>query len=288
MTDSKDDSSSSQDPSKSAIFELAKAIATDPQSVQSHLDEQSKKYGERYQQSALIEDDTSETYRNRLVQLYPEPEQVAYIDAIFDIDRIIEFRFAAFESCSKGIPPQGEIGDMFPTALNQGLLNVDMKEIHKKEINLSPQTANSMVRSCNLAIWGIEKVETQHTQPLKNSLLGYVKGIEKIDDNPRKDLLLRYTRRLAKKGIDSRTHENILRGEVNNLVNPLDVDLLTSFSIDSFKKIKEIIAKPLDFYEIYLEGIRTKLALDSCGIGIKDSSDIAKSIRRDIERSSNN
>jgi hypothetical protein len=288
MTDPVDNSSSiTQDSTSSDIVSLAKVLATTPELIQFYNEKNQEKYGEKYEQSVLREDDTSETYRNRLEQLYPEPEQVAYIDAIFDIDRVIEFQLSAYNSYSRGNPPTGEVGNMFPLALNQKLLNIDTDKIHKEKIALSPQSTNALLASCNLAIWAIEKTEAQHIQPLKNSLLGHVKGIEKIDKNPQKGLLALYTHTLAKKGINARTHENILRGEINNIVDPLDADLLTSFSISSFKKIKEMVTQPLDFFEIYVEDVRARLALDDCGIGIKDSSDIAKSIRRDLAKSQN-
>jgi hypothetical protein len=143
-----------------------------------------KRYGkELMNEASLRPEDTPETYQERLLCLYPKPEQQAYIKAMFAISEAAVFGMYAMQSYAFNEQIVPEVEEMFPQDLNSNLKGTGNQEGYTKiPLQMAQQSANSIIVAANIASYEIMEAERNIVNTYKQILKDFMCG--NLDSNP--------------------------------------------------------------------------------------------------------
>lgn len=126
---------------------------------------------ELIQQAQLKPEDTPESYQERLLQLYPKPEQQAYINAMIAISRVAIFALNAMQSYKNNQPLLPVEANAFPEAQNSELIEKrDQEGYLDIPLPLNPDIENLVIVNANSAAFYVRQTETRIVKAQKDAI----------------------------------------------------------------------------------------------------------------------
>lgn len=230
------------------------------------------KYGKQLMQEASLRpEDTPETYQERLLSLYPKPEQQAYIKAMFTLSRAGVFGLYAMQSYAFGEQRVPEVEDLFPEGINQAVIGKGGQEGYTHiPLSMSRERANEVVLASNLASYHIKQAQAGIVSNYKNVLKGVIAGQVKVEGAPiPEQMKLRFAQlqiQIGSQIVGYEALEQVINAEIDRLVTPDYLELFTPKIAQKFTDVAQYITQPFNPIHMFVDTIECGLALDNLDI----------------------
>ncbi len=235
---------------------------------------QREKYGnELMNEASLTPEDMPETYQKCLLDLYPNPEQQAYINAMFTISQAAVYGLYAMQSYAFNEQRIPEVEELYPADLNQALQGKGGQPGYTKiPLKMSPSKANDVITTTNLASFQIKQAEQKIVEEHKNTIKKVIRGKLPVTKAPldsklklkiAQTLLPILSRFAGPKELDQSITEHL-----DERITPEYLALYTSEASEMFSEIAHYIAEPFSPTLLYGQVIDCSIAFDNLNIYI--------------------
>ncbi len=248
------------------------------------------KYGrELMNEASLKPEDTAETYQERLLLLYPHPEQQAYIKAMFTISQAGVFGMYAMQSYALNEQRVPEVEELYPEALNQDLQGKGGQAGYTDiPVQMSRSKANDVIIAANQASFQIKQAEKKIVEGHKSAIKRVISGEQPLESAPfDSQLKLRVAQlqlQIASRLVGQQVLDQVVTRELDGLVTPQYLELFTPEVSRKLSEIAGYITEPFNPIHMFVDTIECRLALDNLNIYVPDSTVFDKVYSRVINK----
>lgn len=232
-----------------------------------------QKYSADLRAASLFQpDENPDAYLVRLHNLYPEPSQQAYIDAVWHTVGVGDIGVTVFSLLSekKDVPPQAL--ELFPLELNQDLVGIDLEKenaFKNAKIVMRPEAANAAISACNLGAHHVEKFGKDLLRSARAATKALLSGKGDLGGLP---MLVKAKIMVAKASLEALratlgdNFDRELDAIVDKAVKFEDLDLLTDRAAQHMKDSSKALGGPFNPIDAYVRIPGSSLALDNLNI----------------------
>ena len=223
-------------------------------------------YGrQKLEETIIREGESLAEYLERLKLMYPEPEQVAYLEAFFTTKLYGAQSMEAFMHYVSGMtrPVKGDVLEPFPAKINNEIMGMGYPDDRNRwVIRMDNSRANDLVRLLNVTSILVERAGNNMLTQARNSIRSILKGQDR--DIPlamrMKILGLVGSVRILDIGVE---YDEIVEITVSQIVNEDTLGLLTGSAAHHMRNISKMLGSPFSPAEFYAESVGVGLALDN-------------------------
>lgn len=245
--------------------------------------------GELMNESSLKPEDTAETYQERLLRLYPYPEQQAYIKAMFTISQAGVFGMYAMQSYAFNEQRVPEVEELYPEALNQDLQGkggqIGYTDI---PVHMSRSKANDVIIATNNASFQIKQAEKRIVEGHKSTIKKVINGEQPLEsapfDSQLKIRIAQLQLQISSRLVGQQALDQVLTRELNGLITPQYLELFTPEVAGKLSEIARYITEPFNPIHLFVDTIGCSLALDNLNIYVTESTVFDKVYSRVINK----
>lgn len=210
-------------------------------------------------------------YFKRLESIYPLPEQKIYLEGLEKSGLASVYGGIAMQDLSKGKELDPRLESVYPKKLNSHIFDKGLRDKSLWYLNMSPEHALDIMRSANLATHALRTLERKLIDDMKGTsrrvmLEGtQLKGID--IPSQLKVALSQIQVKAVGMMVGKELLESMVDIELDKLVTPISLGLLTGESAKSFENISRMLSGTINPVGLLAETtISAVLALDNANI----------------------
>lgn len=210
--------------------------------------------------------DTPDQYLARILELYPQDDQKAYILGLDAVAPIGVFGLEALSSYIQNQNLDQQVEAIFPRDLNSSVVGADIKQGKGWYLRVDPEVANPAIAFANLAEIALRRFGDQRVQEAHKlaeeilsgkALLNSLKLTTKL-----KVGIARLKMSAAKNMAGREVVSELFRQEIEKSINLRTLGLSVDLSANRFRNISRSLSDLFDPFEMFAEVVSVQLSLD--------------------------
>jgi hypothetical protein len=238
-------------------------------SLEAYLD---KKYSPLLREASQVRpDETPDAYLTRVLVLYPDVDQQAYLRGLYAITPAGIYAPYALQGFAKKQPVDPKILEIYPAELNQHIFGKGLGDKSLWRLRMKPTVSAEIIRASNMAAYSLRRHGDRTVKETRQMIEEVVLGKRKLENaslpSELKVGISVLIIKSAEKIGGSEVVAQLVRAEVERLVTISSLQFYTHSTAEVFQDISHFIGKDFDALRLLTDVlVPTHLALDNINI----------------------
>lgn len=239
-----------------------------------------QRYSFELRQASLLRDgETPDGYVARMLELYPEKSQQAYIGALHAVMPLAISGPYALQELAEGQEVDPKIANVYPPELNGHIIGKGLEDKTLWRLKANPTQVAEAIGACNLGEYAVRNFGDRQVKEVRQQIEAVVLGKAKIEGasipTELKVGVNQLALTMAEKIVGVELVEQIVRGEVEKLVTTRSLQLSTDSTADAFGEVSKYLGEYFDPLSLLATSLfSVQLSLDN----LKIHPDVGKGI----------